>query len=175
MSYVAPATRSTGNLITAAIWNQDIRDNRNYMHNCPAVQVYRTTNQTIGHNTQTLMSWDAEIFDSDALHSAATPGRIDVNDDGVYFIHVMIKWASGAASVRGIRVIVSGSVPIAYNEMRIAATAEVEMSLSCVYRLRTDLNPSQVQVYQASGGNLDIISDGVFVPRFGICWIGSGV
>lgn len=175
MSYVAPSTRSTGNLITAAIWNQDIRDNRNFLHNCPAAQVYRTTNQTISDSALTGISWDAEVFDTEGIHDPVTnPDRLVVQTAGVYFVHAMVKFASGGASRRELWINVNDVASHAANAMRIGSTAAAEMSISMAFLFNVNWFVI-LRVFQTSGGPLDIVSDGTFRPRFGICWIGSGV
>ncbi len=40
MTWTDPTTRSTGDLITAAIWNQDVVDNGHFLHDRAAVRFY---------------------------------------------------------------------------------------------------------------------------------------
>lgn len=95
MAYSAPTTRSTGFLVTAAVWNQDVVDNVAFLANPPACRVRRTTAQSINNNTETAITFDAERYDTDGMHSTSSnTSRITINTAGIYTIGATLELAA---------------------------------------------------------------------------------
>lgn len=90
MAYSAPTTRSTSDLITAAIWNQDVVNNVAFLANPPACRVGHGSNQAMTHNTATTVTFTGtESFDTDTMHSTSTnPTRITFTTAGLYIVQV---------------------------------------------------------------------------------------
>ena len=81
----------------------------------PACSVYRNTNQTLANNTDTLVTWDAEYFDSGDMHSTSTnPGRITAPTAGYYRFSATLCWAVGAVGVRRCRLLANGATQFAF-------------------------------------------------------------
>ena len=68
----------------------------------PLVSVYNSYAQITSPNAETLLSWDREEVDTDAMHDLATPTRLYARRPGTYRPWASIGWASppsGAHSV----------------------------------------------------------------------------
>lgn len=145
------------------------------MFNRPACQVYRTSNQTITTSTYIDVNFDAEILDTESIHDNATNNdRLTIQTPGHYGIHAMVKWASvGTTNVIILDITVASTTVITSNSMRKFGTSEIEQSVSGEYKLAAN-DIVRARVWQSSGSNLDLVSDGTFRPRLGIMWLGSG-
>lgn len=87
----SPRTWTSGETPSAVQLN-DLRDAYGFLMNPPRVKVYSTTGQSID-NTDTLLTWDAEIYDSDGMHSTVTnPSRLTAVTAGVYEIVLHLNW-----------------------------------------------------------------------------------
>lgn len=96
MAYVTPRTWVTGELVTAAEMNQDVRDNIGALANPAACRVYHSVdNISIAHNTLTILGttgattaiFNSERYDTDSMHSTSVaPGRITFNTAGLYVV-----------------------------------------------------------------------------------------
>jgi hypothetical protein len=65
-------TRSTGYMPTVAVWNSEIVDNMNWLSGSrPSCKAYRTTGQTVGSVTQSIIGFDLERWDVGSIHSTA--------------------------------------------------------------------------------------------------------
>ena len=75
MAWINPSTRATGYLVTAAIWNQDVVANTEYLAKPPSVSVRRSTEQSIANSVWTAVSFNTENWDTDAMWSSTADGR----------------------------------------------------------------------------------------------------
>jgi hypothetical protein len=73
-----------------------------------------TTTQSISSTTQTIVTWDLEVYDTDGYHSTSTnTGRITIPSGkaGYYLVHVAIQYAANAtAGHRTVYLVKNGSV-----------------------------------------------------------------
>lgn len=105
MPYVEPTSRSTGYLVTAANWNQDVVSNVSFLANPPACHVYHNISQNIADSTETTVDFNSERYDTDSMHGATTT-RITFNTAGLYIVGfqldfgVVNDWVELYASLR---------------------------------------------------------------------------
>ena len=73
-----------------------------------------TTTQSISSTTQTIVTWDLEVYDTDGYHSTSTnTGRITIptGKAGYYLVHVAIQYAANAtAGHRTVYLVKNGTV-----------------------------------------------------------------
>lgn len=63
----------------------------NYTHNIARCQVKNSATQAVAHNTNTILTFDTENFDTDAMHSTASnTGRITFNTPGTYRVSATV-------------------------------------------------------------------------------------
>lgn len=72
MAYVTPRTWVTGELVTAAEMNQDVRDNISALANPEACRAYHNTTQSVTDNTDTTVAFNTESYDTASIHSTVT-------------------------------------------------------------------------------------------------------
>lgn len=96
----SPATFTTGEVVTAAKLNTEIRDAVNFILNPPQVRLYLTANQSTASTTVTVLSGWTELRDSDAMYAAGSPTRITFNTSGVYQVSFGIRYANNTTGYR---------------------------------------------------------------------------
>jgi hypothetical protein len=101
MAVPSQGTVAVGDKITASLWNDDVRDAVNFLISPPRVKVYKTANQSIGSSGWACLTWDAEAFDSDTMHSNTTANsRITFTTAGTYLITFNAMWANNSTGLR---------------------------------------------------------------------------
>ena len=100
MAYTSPTTRSTNDLITAAIWNADMVENIKWLYNGnPGCRVYHNTTQSMTGSSDNTVLFNTERYDTDTMHSTVSnTGRITVTTAGTYMFHAQIDWATAPGS-----------------------------------------------------------------------------
>lgn len=102
MAWVTPVVRATGDLITAAIWNQDVVYNPSYtfsqlIESRPTCVVRRTSSQSLGLGTN-IINWQAEDVDNFNGWNSGAPGQIGVTEIGWYLVWASLSISAGATS-----------------------------------------------------------------------------
>ena len=69
----------------------------------PSVDVYNTTNQSVLNSTTTLLTWNSENWDSEAIHSTSVnTGRLTCVTEGKYIVTTNLIFSSNNTGVRQI-------------------------------------------------------------------------
>lgn len=127
MSWVEPSTVTTGTLISAAHWNQDIVDNVAHLgddHNHfndlgaggggalpfgalggrPSCLLYNSSNPSISANSDVAVAFNSERFDTDTMHdNSSNNSRITCKTAGIYWVWGNPIWAATAENAQGFR------------------------------------------------------------------------
>ena len=138
----------------------------------PAVRVYNDANQSIANATTTDLTFNSERFDTDSMHSTASnTERLTATTAGIYVIFANAGFASNTTGYREINLKHNGSTYICrVKKTPTAAIGEADFTASCLYELAaTDY--VTVNVYQTSGGALNSVTTGNFIPEFGMAWV----
>lgn len=139
----------------------------------PGARVYNNAALTIPHDTETLLTFNTERFDSDALHDGSTnPGRITASLAGAYVITAHIAWTANATGNRRLSIFHSGSISIASTSTATISGVVVRQSVSTVFHLEAG-EWVEAHAYQNSGGNLDITRTDGYTPEFAVQWLGA--
>jgi hypothetical protein len=72
MVWTTPRTWVSGNILTAAQLNTDIRDNEGFLRSAHACRVYKSATQTVASGNFDVVSFNTEDYDTDGLHDNAT-------------------------------------------------------------------------------------------------------
>lgn len=176
MAYSAPTTRSTGFLVTAAVWNQDVVDNMVAQENPPACRVRHNANQTLTTGVDLTILFNTEELDTTGnMHSTSVDtSKIVVPTAGLYHITGTVEIGSSAAgSKRYVYIQVNGTTVIAITSMPFSAGAVSWGNVSTTKKLAAG-DYLQLKAHQDSGGNLTLFTDGEFAPVFTAVRVGAG-
>ena len=124
----------------------------------PSCLVWHDVVQAIANNTATSLSFNSEAigWDTDSMHDTVVNNtRITIRTPGVYAIGAHLQWAGGAG-VRTIAIRDSAGGSMALNQYDAAGIA-VGMVISTIVSAPVG-TWYDVQVYQLSGGPLNVIT-----------------
>ena len=95
MAWTTPGTAVAGDVLTAARWNSDVRDNTNFLYQVPSVQVRRTSDLT-SYASNTAITWQSEAWDTDSMWSSGTD--VTIKTAGIYLVTFKGR-ANGSATI----------------------------------------------------------------------------
>lgn len=150
-----------------AITTAEIQDAR--VRTTKSVRLANTSTQSITNSTETVLTFDTELHDYDAMHSTVSnTSRITIATPGVYDVVAALAWDANVTGDRIIRIMVDGVV-IVSDARRALATAGVSLGHT-ICAPAMPLNAGQYvecRVWQNSGGALNVGSHYFSAHRVG--------
>lgn len=133
--------------------------------------VYHNAAQSVASGAFTTLAFNSERSDPEAFHDPATNNSrvtVPAGHGGTYLLTANVDIASGAGSLRLIRFLLNGVTEIAVdNKAPVGGGNTTRMTLSRTYPLAAG-DYVEVQVYQDSGGALNVSASGNYSPEFAI-------
>jgi hypothetical protein len=121
----------------------------------PAARVYRTTDQASNGSGYAVVSFDAEAFDTDKLHSNTTnPTRLTAPIAGIYLVTGNLYWAAGTGT-RQTYVTVNGDPNHGVDSNFVPATSRQE-SVAGLIRLEKG-DYVELTGFEDAAGSIDVI------------------
>lgn len=97
----------SGEKVTAAKLNKNIRDASAFLLNPPSVSLKAAVTQSVAHNTPTDIVFDTELWDTDSMW--ITGATVTVNTPGLYEVNVRLSFAANATGHRYVTVLQNGN------------------------------------------------------------------
>ncbi|MDI9599910.1 MAG: hypothetical protein QM323_10525, partial [Acidobacteriota bacterium] len=137
----------------------------------PSCSILRTSNGTIGNNTDVYPSLTASAtveWDTDSFFDTGSPAQITIPVAGVYLLDLSFCWAANATGWRSVGIVV-GSTIVANQRIPSPGNVLCMQQVSCVRELAAG---DVVKMYcrQTSGGNLTM-SANAYAPRLAATWL----
>ena len=129
--------------------------------------VYKTTNQSINNTSETAISWDAEIVDTNGFHDNVTNNtRFTVPSGyaGKYLFVISVVSGSNSATDQHINLMVNGAT----RKTEMFASPSASPRRSMLASMLFDLGVGDyltVNTYQNSGGSVNILSGNTTAQR----------
>jgi hypothetical protein len=161
---VADSTASTG-----LKWATPAASTPTYV----GASAYKSANQTLTTATFTALTYNTELFDTDAFHDNSTNTTrmtIPAGKAGKYLVTGLTSYAGNATGVRQAAIYKNGSV-FAYNGLPGATVTDIYVTNSLVMNL---LVADYIEIfgYQNSGGNL-VVYGGADSGAFQVTYLGA--
>jgi len=135
-----------------------------------ACRATTTETQSIPNETWTTINFPSEYFDTDALHDNSTNNsRMTCPADGTYLLTAHIEWADNGTGSRKARIMLNGETNICQVETPPVNNTAVH-NPSTFYKCSAD-DYFEVQVYQSSGGALNLLKNAQYACDFEIIQI----
>lgn len=135
-------------------------------------KVHKTAEQTISHNTSTIVTFDAETFDPSNLHDNSTNNsRITVGTTGKYLIVALAQFNSNATGIRALRFFINGVNTFSATVQPVNGGGTDVMGIYYINLTAGDY--VEMGVFQTSGGDLGLAGGGDGNTQFGLCYVGS--
>jgi hypothetical protein len=179
MSWTTPPTFTTGNTLTAAQMNTNVRDNPNFLHDPPMVLAGRSSAQSIPNNTATAINFTTgDVYDTDSMHSTSTnPSRVVANTAGVYLFWYFMEFAGvNTTGLREAYLMINGTNIITVNAERNPTASFTTLGGQATYLMAaTDYIELIVAQTSGAGLNATVASISGESMWLGAQWMGSGV
>jgi hypothetical protein len=130
-------------------------------------RVRHNSNQAIGSGAYATLAFDTEVADASAYHDAGSNTRLTCpsGNAGPHLILFHGIFAANAAGARYARLLLNGATALAEDgESSVGADAQ-PVSVATIYSLAAG-DYVEAQVYQNSGGSLNLTSAGAYTPVF---------
>jgi hypothetical protein len=138
----------------------------------PGARVYNSANLGLSDNTQVILSFDSERYDTGELHSTSTnPSRLTAQQAGKYLITGHADFQANAAGLRQLQIVLNQVTSLAASSLPAVAAATTRVSVSTIYHLNAG-DFVQLWAYQSSGGLLYVLATPNLSPEFAIQWVG---
>jgi len=129
-------------------------------------RVYRTTNQSIPHNTNTALQFDAETYDTANFHDNVTNNtRLTIPYAGKYSISASIDFVQNTTGTRHVFFLINGTTFIAGNTGPATTLPNTTVALEAKYSFSAG-DYVECLVYQNSGGALNVLRNVDYSPIF---------
>ena len=93
-----PRTWSPSEVLTAPRMNAELRDALAFLLDPPRCHAYDASSLALPNATTTLITFDSEIYDTDAMHSTSSnTSRVTFTTAGLYEVHYRITLGGGTA------------------------------------------------------------------------------
>jgi hypothetical protein len=134
-----------------------------------------TTAQSISNNTDTAISFNAELFDTNSFHDNSTNNTrmtVPSGKGGKYLLVANLVFAANATGVRNLQFLVNNTTSIGATRIATAGSSEntIVNCSSIIDLVATDY--VEVIAFQTSGGSLNINADQAFTT-FSITYLGA--
>lgn len=120
-----------------------------------------SANQTLSNATTTAISWTAESLDTDGFHSTASNQSrftIPSGKAGKYLIQGSIQYNTNSTGIRGVYIHLNGSITGGVYCSQFSASSALTTIINFNHIINLSVGDYlEVNGYQSSGGNLDVI------------------
>lgn len=166
--------KSAGDVFTEAMWDTYVKDNGNNLISPPMCRVYNNAAISVANGTFQALTFNAERFDNDAMHSTSVnTGRITIATAGVYLFGAHVYMAANATGYRTLQVRLNGATALAYVEVPASpAPGGLGLDVATLW----DCTPGdyvEFLVYQNSGGALNATQGASYSPEAWAVWQGK--
>lgn len=168
MAWTDPQTWTAGSILTAAELNEQLRDNMSYLKavadgvDFSGVQMKRGADQNVATATPEYINFDAQVFDYGGWWDIGTPRKAIVpvtaiptgKDAIIIFVSVRTRWDSNATGLRRVSIHINGT-SVGTTNVEAVSGADTEVYMADFASVGAG-DHVQIEVYQSSGGNLDM-------------------
>lgn len=163
-------TATTGNFVTAALWNTQVRDATSFLTNVPVFRGFQNAAQTVGSSiVYAPILLDSESFDPEGGHSTSTnTSRFTVQTAGYYYVSAFASYGTNSAGGRAIAIAVNGTAMVQSQQAPPPANSWSGGTNWLGYLNVGDF--VEATTWQNSGGNLSMAT-GAFASSLSLFWV----
>jgi len=138
--------------------------------------VYNSANQTISNNTETVVTFNSEILDTDGYHSTSSnTSRITIpaGKAGKYLVFAWVTFVNNTSGYRQAQIIVNGQTGTPNRVANSSGSSGNNLTLNPTgAAILAEGDYVELELYQNSGGNLDIYG-GINDCNFAAIYLGA--
>ena len=137
--------------------------------------LYRTADQSIANSTQTAISWNVEVYDTDAYHDNSTnPTRITIPAGlgGKYLISTTLPYVASAVGQRVGYIHINGSLTYLTAQGNLSATVGTFVDYAYTANL-TAGDYIEISTFQDTGGALNVLGAVTYYVNVQVTYLGA--
>lgn len=139
MAWTTPSTLSARDRISAAFWNEQVRDNQSFLYTPPMVKAVRTSDTAYTANTDITWQSVATVdrgYDTDAMWDSGDPTKITIKTAGIYqFTFQWFLTGSSLANIQPFIRLAAGPTTIAEHDQAPAVNTQALGVVAAAYEL----------------------------------------
>jgi hypothetical protein len=152
----------TGAAASAGVSTSAPRLDHHHTITVPACRLTRSSAQSIPDNTITAITWNAETYDTNSMHTGGS-SQLVFPTGGIYIITANVQWASNATGFRRLRLVKNGVDVLAFDSRSAVSGGNTEQNLSTTASFAAN-DYIELAVVQTSGGALDVNFANYYTP-----------
>lgn len=171
MTWTTPATWTTGEAVTAAKMNAQVRDNLADLRGAKITTVGAISTAAITTATWTTISFAFEVVDTLGAWSSGTPSRLTPTQAGYYLVLGSVAWAADATTTgqRAARLYVNGTT-LQDQDTRAGINATQQNKTTRLIYFNGTTDYVELQCYHSKGSDHNLSATGQYVE---LIWIGA--
>jgi hypothetical protein len=135
-------------------------------------EVYNSANVTLTTGVGGRIPFDSEYNDAGGCHNNSVNNtRLTAPEDGTYLLNANVEFAANATGFRSIYFVLNNTDYLTAQDTNARASGATHIALSMVIDLVAS-DYVELEVYQNSGGNLDVAATAKASPLFSMRRIG---
>jgi hypothetical protein len=139
----------------------------------PAARAYHNASQSVAHATLTVLALNSERWDTDTMHDPATNNsRLTVKTAGWYVVTAAAEFAANATGIRQLKVLLNGATPIAVLSQPASTGGNFTRQVVVTAYFFAVTDWVEMEVFQDSGGALNVNSTAQYSPELTMVWVG---
>jgi len=136
-----------------------------------SARVFNSVDLAVSHNTGTMVGFNGERYDTHSFHVGSS-SQLVCPASGKYLIVGQFAFEANASGFRRARIILNGSTSLAHLVEPVPdGTRDTYFNISTIYNL-TAGQYVELEAYQNSGGNLNVLASANASPEFMIQKVG---
>jgi hypothetical protein len=132
-----------------------------------------SVDQSIPDSTFTALSFDTETWDTNAMHSGASPTRITFPSTGKYMVIGTVSFAANTAGRRMLDIFQNSVGVVSRSDIAAAYDGATWLTVSTTVTVTTIGDYCTLKAFQDSGGSLNASAGGLTAPVFTAYRIGG--
>ena len=177
MPYATYAHNPTTGQVIPASWGDDVVANTNYLASTrPHCRATRSANVAIAHNTWSSIPFTVESYDVGGCHSTASDQSrfvVPSGEGGKYMACAQAVWATNGTGRRLFRIFKNNATILAQVELPLSSSESGGTVAFPAPVVLAAADYVELQVFQTSGGLLDILFAADYSPVFGFWWVAT--
>lgn len=166
-------TRSTGFLITASAWNELVDAINFIWSGAPTVKVYNSANISVPNNTETALTFDTELWDTDGMHDTVSQTeRLTCVTAGKYYIHACVEFAAGNTGYRLLSIRLNGSTYLARIKVQAATSSQPTILALSTEADLVAADYVELTAWHTQGSAINAVYAAAYSPNFGMRRLG---